>query len=373
MSTEEEPTFACEALLGKVLEGNRKQGKWHIVERYERSPDATGGTFSVGYRAVHDDGTQAFLKATDLGFLSQLDDDISPLDKLRQAANEHAFEREILDICRGSNMDRVVHALDYGEVESREGGVRDYVFYILFELASGDVRQQVLRNKRRNLSWSTHALHNLSVAIQQLHTAKIAHNDVKPSNLLVFDEFLQKLADLGRATSAERIGPWDGLNYTGDYTYAAPEFWYHDIDFPRVSGKIDFGVRRASDLYLLGSMGFFFVAGVALTPLLIKQMREEHLPHSWGGSFQDVLPYVRDAVGRSMEFFDAELPKTAQGDLIHEAEELRAAVLQLCDPDPRRRGHPRNVGGRSQYSVERYIALFDRLAKRLAVRERLLV
>ena len=372
MAFEDEEVFACETLLGKSLEGRKRRGNWRVVQRYERSPDSTGGNFSVGYKVVHDDGSEGFLKAADVGFLRRFDD-LEPLEKLQRTTNEQIFERQILDICRGNNMDRIVHALDYGEFESTEGGVRDLVFYIIFELAECDVRQQVLRNRRHNLSWTAYALHNLVVAIRQLHRADIAHNDVKPSNLLVFDENLQKLADLGRATAAEQIGPWDGLDFTGDPRYVAPEFWYRNVDFPKYAGKVDFEVRRASDLYLVGSMGFFFVTGAPLTPLLAQQMRSEHLPPEWCGSFEDALPYIRDAIGQAMAYFDAELPRASSGEFLREASELRAAVLQLCEPDPSIRGHPLNISmGAHRYDVERYVALFDRLAKSLEVKERLL-
>lgn len=361
----------CENLVGKSINGTKRTGLWHVRELVKRNVGASGGSFSIGYKVEHDDGTQAFLKATDIGLLKDGVPNKSPLEKMRDALSEQQFEREILDICRGNNMDRIVHALDFGEFETTEGGVRDYVFYIMFEMATGDVRQQVSREKRRDLLWATHALHNLSVAIEQLHSARIAHNDVKPSNLLIFEERLQKLADLGRATADEMLGPWDQLNYTGDLSYAAPEFWYHNKRFPRVSGKINFDVRRASDLYLLGSMGFFFIAGAALTPTLRSLLRPEHNPFNWAGTFDEALPYIREAFGRALELMDAEFPRDNSGNFSREVIELRSAICQLCDPDPSTRGHPHNVqSGDSQYSVRRYVTLFDRLAKALAVGEK---
>lgn len=51
------------------------------------------------------------------------------------------------------------------------------------------------------------------------------------------------------------------------------------------------------------------------------------------------------------------------GEKLREA--LRVAVSQLCDPDPMRRGHPSNrVGVANQYSLERYVALFNLLSQR---------
>lgn len=366
MSSPPRPVSNCEALVGKALSGELKKGSWRIIERLERSQDGSGGNFSVGYLAIHEDGTRSFCKATDIGLLTRcLIAD--PLTKMRQALNEQYFEREILTICRGNNLDRIVHALDYGQMELVENGVRDIVFYIMFELASGDVRQQVNRQKRLGLSWTFLALHNLAIAIQQLHRQRIAHNDVKPSNFLVFDEHLQKLADLGRATSETTNGPWDTVNYTGDHNYAAPEFWYRN-NFPMQSGKIAFSVRQASDLYHLGSMAFFLVTGQRLTPLMHTFIRPEHNSHNWRGNYQEVLPFIRDSFGASMAFFDTNIPHRPDGSLIPEANDLKTAICQLCDPDPRLRGHPSNIQQSvDQYGLDRFVSQFDRGAKAMNV------
>ena len=246
--------------------------------------------------------------------------------------------------------------------------MHDVVFFIIFELAEGDVRSQAIRSQREEFSWILHALHNLSVAVQQLHSAQISHNDIKPSNLLVFNKQLQKLADLGRATSNMTIGPWDGLPYCGDRTYVAPEFWYPNT-FPHTGGKIAFDVRRASDLYLLGSMAYFFITGQALTPILHSSLRPEHQPAQWSGRYEEVLPYVRSAFGSVIRYFEMELPKDKSGELLREASQLRTALVQLCDPDPTVRGYPISVNGiSSRYSVEKYVSLFDRLSKSFRVR-----
>lgn len=361
---------ACETLLGKKLPGERRGGAWTITQCVERLPNATGGTFSVGYLATHEDGTEAFVKATDIGLLTRNSSE-SPLTKMRQALSEQDFEREILEVCRGNNLDRIVHALDHGQLETTENGVRDIVFYIMFEKAAGDVRRQINTERRAGLGWSLHALHNLATAIQQLHRQRIAHNDVKPSNFLFFDEELQKLADLGRATSEDNSGPWDKVRYSGDTNYAAPEFCYNGVNFAMDKGKISFSVRQASDLYHLGSMAFFLVTGQKITPLLRTFLRPEHNPHNWRGSFAEVLPFLRDATGECMALLDAELPRNEADELCPEAIAFRAAIFQLCDPDPQHRGNPLNIlNGVDKYALDRYISMFSSHSKTLRIRER---
>lgn len=359
-----------ENLSGREVVGSKTGGTWRIGKKIEKDPRGSGGTFSVGYEATHEDGTEVFVKATDIGLLNK-GSNASALQQMTNAFNEQVFERTILDICQGNNMDRVVHALDYGEYETEETGVRDYVFFIIFEKAQGDVRSRYIVQRKTEFSWILNSLHNLSVAVQQLHSENIAHNDIKPSNLLIFGEQLQKLADLGRATSERVAGPWDSLPYCGDSSYAAPEFWYHTATIPQIGGRVVFDSRRASDLYLLGSMGFFFVSGEALSPMIQVCLRPEHWPTNWTGNYQDVLPYLRDGLGKAMERFDAQLPTDENGELIREASELRAAITQLCEPDPALRGHPLNLrSGLSLYGVERFVSTFDRLSKGYSIRAR---
>lgn len=77
-----------------------------------------------------------------------------------------------------------------------------------------------------------------------------------------------------------------------------------------------------------------------------------------GGVFEDVLPYLRDAFGRGVKLFGEDVPEEVRGEMVE-------VVRQLCEPDPRLRGHPRNrAGGGNQYSLERYISKFDILAKK---------
>jgi serine/threonine protein kinase len=260
-------------------------------------------------------------------------------------------------------MDRVVLAIDYGEFDAVIDGVQDVVFYLIFDLARGDARVQADEHRRYDLYWSINALRNLAIAITQLHGGRVAHNDIKPANLLVFDELLQKLADLGRATSVDMPGPYDRLFCAGDKRYAAPELLYRKGP---VDGRaIAFDRRRASDVYLLGSMAYFFVTGVMLTPFVISGMSYDHRPGRWEGTFSEVLPYWQTSFADATMQLAPRLPADENGEPTQWSKELSAAIRQLCEPDPLRRGHPHNrVGSADPYSLERYVSLFDRLRRR---------
>jgi hypothetical protein len=78
----------------------------------------------------------------------------------------------------------------------------------------------------------------------------------------------------------------------------------------------------------------------------------------WGGSFSAVLPYVQAAFGQALTEFSAQLPEGISCD-------LNEVVTALCEPDPTKRGHPRNRQGHvNQFALDRYVSKFDILAYR---------
>ena len=77
------------------------------------------------------------------------------------ALNLQRFERDMLNICAGNSMDRVVRALDYGEFEVVHNGVREWVFFIVFEKASGDIRTKARDYRGNGVAWIPRVVHNL--------------------------------------------------------------------------------------------------------------------------------------------------------------------------------------------------------------------
>lgn len=309
------------------------------------------------------------MKVSDIGLTTN--EDFSMFDRMQGAMEAYKFERDILEHCRGNNMDRVVTAIDYGEAIRVFEGAREPIFFLIFELANCDARVHIDRQKQFDLAWCLNALHDLAVAIRQLHSGEVSHNDIKPANLLVFDEELRKLADLGKATTPRRTALHDNDVVVGDRKYAAPEVLYSNSLNSNDPGEI-FRQRRSCDLYHLGSMAFYFMCGRMITPEVVRYLAPEHRPveGGWSGSYLDVLPYWREAFGRVMQAFDAQLPRTSVGLLTPAAKALREAVLQLSEPDPLHRGHPiSRLGGSDLLSTERYISLFNRLRRDLVVRQ----
>lgn len=332
------------------LKGLRLTDGWHVVEQLPRGQTDTGGCFSAGYIVVSPDGKKCFLKAIDFSAAMKAEDPARALQLLTEAFN---LERDILNMSK--RMSCVVTAIADGKVAVGDPATSSVVQYIILELAEDNLRRMAVPSKRLPMSLVLHAMHNVANGLRQLHQQQIAHQDMKPSNVLKFNDGQFKIADLGRASIKGRAAPHDECEVAGDRAYAPPELLYGHA-------HPEFLVRRISaDVYLLGSLVAFLVTGAPMTALLMSALDPSGRPDVWQGTYEQVLPQVLQAFAQAVERVDAEIPKDAPY-----REELVLCIKQLCEPDALRRGHPltRSVmaNGGNIYNLERYITIFDRLA-----------
>ena len=340
-------------LKGKILEDG-----WtveEIVPIGRSTTDGTGGNFSVAYKVTGKNGEKAFLKALDYSRAMKNPNQSRILYAMTSA---YLFECDVLERCNKRNLDRVVRALKTGTVFVDEPNDKGQVEYIIFELAEGDVRKQLKGfTEKFDTAWRLRSLQHIATGLKQLHSNRIAHQDLKPSNVLVFDKNVSKLGDLGRASYQGHNPKHDELPVAGDPVYAPIDLAYGYV-LP------DWNERRLGcDFYHLGCMVVFFFAGVSMTALTLKYLDESFRPPYFGGtyreSFENALPYVRKAFNEAIEEF---------GKQIHDLtlrKKLTEIVRQLCEPEISLRGHPKErSNGRNSFSLERYITIFDLLAKR---------
>lgn len=337
------PTPA-QQLVGKELPNG-----WKVEELIDRPRDATGGYFSTSYIVRSGDGERAFLKAMDYRKALKSQDPARELQVMTAAYN---FERDLLEKCKTRRLSRIVRILDSGTLASQEEDPSNVVQYLIFELADRDIRSFVTWGQTFETAWTLRTVHQAAAALQQLHSVEIAHQDVKPSNVLVFKDNHSKLADLGRAFDRHSTSPHDESACAGDWTYAPPELLYGYV-------PEDWRVRRLGcDLYLLGSLVVFFCTQVSMTHMLSSRTAAEHRWENWGGTYSEVLPYLQ-------HYFTQVIREIQEKIQIDCADEIAEQVKQLCNPDPELRGHPKNIRfNGNQYSLERYVSIFDRLAKK---------
>jgi Serine/threonine protein kinase len=332
-------------LVGRTL----KDG-WLVNKILDDSTLATGGCFSVGYFVTHTDGRTGFLKALNYQLALRAPD---PALALKELVDAFIFERNLLERCQSRRLKNIVKAIGHGTIDT----VPHPIQYLIFEVAElGDVRRYMATLQNRlDSAWKMRTAHSIAVAIRQLHSIGVAHQDLKPSNVLVFDHATSKVGDLGCASSRDASAKIDEYLVPGDPTYAPPELVYR-------SPATDWVERRfGCDLYHLGSMIFFLVLGVPTTPMLWRRIGNDMSPENWRGSFEDAIPFLEDAFSELLEELRCSIPPEI-------APNLMSIARELCHPNPVRRGNPKGKSVTQRCNLEQYVSRLDHVASVCEVR-----
>jgi len=334
------------ALIGKTTPGG-----WTIVSFRERGSRHTGGRHSYGYIATNDLGENAFVKALDMRLGAGKDDDIQmALKDLATRIDCFRYEWNLAEQCNGAGLSGVIRALEEGAFELE--GEDNPVPFLVFELADCDLREQADREKRFDLAFRLRVLHKSAVGLSQLHGIRIALQDMKPSNIVVFENNSSKIADLGSAHHREIVRPGDSAHVAADRAYAPLEQLYGAV------GNGWESRRLVADLYLLGSIAAFLVTGIGMTQHIKMQLGHEQLWTNFNDDYEQVLPYLREAMEAALD----DIGDEADPEI---ADEIVRLIGYLCDPDPALRGHPRNVEGAGGHcGLERFVSRFDVMATR---------
>ena len=333
----------AESLTGMTLPGG-----WLVGNRLS-SPGGTGGNFSVRYDVQSPDGKLAFLKALDIsGVLNTSPDIATALSRLLE---HFIHERAIVEECAG--MSRIVRGVAAGQANVPNSVVGP-VPYLIFEVAEhGDVRNHLSASTQTGdaaTAWKLRSLHHITNGLQQLHSRGIAHQDLKPSNILVFADGC-KIGDLGNAVRRGIAGPWDSAPIAGDMNYAPIErfYGYSSPDFEEQ--------RFGYDIYLLGSMVVFYFANVSMQALVTQILDPKFYPQTFQGPYSAVLPYMQNAFLLALAHLRAQLTDSKI------ATSVSAIVSELCDPDPAKRGLPIIRRPRSRFALEVYVSRFNAIAR----------
>lgn len=335
-------TTPASKLLGKKLEGD-----WEVIEEVTKSGSQTGSYFSKGYVARHTDGRIAFLKAMDFSEANGASDFARAIE---QIARQFNFERDVLEYCKNRKLSNIVRSIGGGLIDvDGAGNPLSKVQYFLFEPADGDIRRVIASFEQVTLSWILDVLHETAVGLRQLHLALIAHQDVKPSNVLAFNNGRQtKVADLGCASMRGQSCPRDGLGIPGQVSYAPPEQLY-GYTHP------DWLIRSVgSDMYQLGGIGMFLLLGVPTNEILAGELEAEFHWSNWKGTYSDVLP--------RLEFCFAKMKSRILLESTPEAQKLVVLLSELCDPNFANRGDKsKSIVPQRQYSLETYVSRLGNL------------
>lgn len=336
------------------LQGRELSTGWKVTKKLEKGDNQTGAFFSVCY-LVEKDGEVCFLKAFDFTkFLAISQSGGKIVDVMNEMLTAYQYERDLSEHCRNKHVDKVAF-VKVADEENVPGYPITIVPYLIFDLAEGDVRKTLDLSSDLDYAWRFKSLHDIAIGIKQLHAIEVTHQDLKPSNILVFNSSNKskresKLGDLGRSICRDIDGPYNKQAYTGDWTYAPPEmmYGYYEKDW----------LKRvfATDCYLLGSLICFYFTGISMTALLRKHIPDAFGWENWRGTYEEIVPYLENAFSNGLDEFEANITRAEL------KKELRELVTYLCNPFPEKRGHPINVRmGGNNYNMERFVTKLDYL------------
>ena len=119
----------------------------------------------------------------------------------------------------------------YG-IETKQLDPTTFVMYVLMELATTDWEKEILIRRNLGKYYSENELMNiissLITTFAQLQKEKISHRDIKPQNILIFqDSKTYKLADFGEAKELlEDDKPTERQTLRGTELYMSPILFY---------------------------------------------------------------------------------------------------------------------------------------------------
>lgn len=331
----------------RYLLGTTLPGGWYVKTHIPSPLAVAGGSFSETY-VVEREGSIALLKAIDLSIALSAAD---PIQELAYLTRTYEFEKSLLELCKSARLTKIVNILDSGNLVPQAGGIIPVPYFIL-EYADDNVEAKIDHDSRLNTAWLLRILHNATVALWQLHKEQVAHRGLRASAVLEFGQSLYKLTDLGGASMKGLENPTESRGgLVLDPAYATPEMLYG------LEEKEWMFKHQAADIYALGNFMFFLFTQTTFTGWMTFYLNEAHRWNAWKGTFAEVLPYLVEAYDTAVYHFTAFVEDEQL------KAELDAVLRQLCYPDPRRRGHPKSMGTVTALSVERYISVFDKLAR----------
>lgn len=335
--------------LASRLKG-KKVGKWIVKEKRKKTLPDNSGFWSTCYTAVNEDGELGFLKA--YNYYYAFKGQSSSADVLKFMTENFTYERDLLKFCVDHKMKQIVTAIDSGEYTEPTEIIP--VPYLVFEIAHGNLN--VIRAlKNPDLAWKLKSFHGALVGLSQLHKAQIVHQDIKPSNILIFGKDISKLSDLGSATQLNNESNWNQDNHQADLRYAPIELLYGHF-------SPDWDTRRlGADLFMMGGLLTYMATDSNFLALMHNKIPENQKYHNFGGKYKQALPFAMKAYHETLEEISSSIPEVIR-------EELLSIIAELSHPDPEKRGNPQNLSivKHKPFSLERYISIMDILSKKIA-------
>ena len=343
--------FASSDLSGKTI------SQWKVGDRISHNDITTA--YSLFYHVENENGP-AIMKVLDTEKCNRgnKDEGLSRTELLGRETTAFSYEAKVAKTCSGRHMSNVIRYIDSGEVEFDEYTIPT-VTYIVYELSTGRIGDFLKFSSTADLVTELgmlvdklKSLHQVTKGVKQLHTNAIAHHNITPQSIEVFEDSRKhKLGALhtSKSDQDDLHSPENRKLFNGDLTFAPPEaFFDYRIPDTMVS-------YYQIDTYMLGNLVVYYLTSLSMTALL-----NQHLPYSlkeWASHNADymaVLPEIENA-------FDVVLKNIRSSICVPE---LQAPIIEiiscLCNPDPGRRGYPGGFkDSRTNADLQRVLTKLD--------------
>lgn len=324
--------FACNDLEGKVI------GGWTVGARIA-SADATA-KYAL-FHQVRKDNVEAIMKVLNYDKCLNatfLDGARDQNELLARETGAFHFETDLAQECAVSHMGNVIRYLDSGELKLDNYVVKN-VSYIVYELSEGKIGDFLKFSSKTDfvvdlgmLIDKLKSLHQVTKGVKQLHTKLIAHHNITPQSIEVFDKnTLTKISGLQKSRTRQALlnSPVSAKLFDGDYTFAPPEALFNY----KLSEEMS--TYYQIDTYMLGNLIVYYLSSMNITTLINRKCPCTLM--SWaskGAEYKQVLPDIMKAFNESLDDIAASIS----------VDELRAPIVEiiegLCHPDPEKRGYP---------------------------------
>lgn len=333
----------AQALIGYTF----KTG-WKVKREHLRPDNATGGAFSICLD-VEKDGKEYFMKALDFdAHLRKSDNAGDEVKAINDMTAQHLYEERLCKICKEGNLKKVVHVIDSGQ--EIVPSLNILVPYLIFDKADMDVHDFLEKVEQFDFVWHLKTLHQVALGLLELHKVRITHQDIKPSNILFFNNDV-KLSDLGRSFCEYVQSPFEEKQYPGDHNYWPPE--------KRYSRNIEksWEQRCLTDCYLLGSLMTYYLTRESMNSIMDRHMPQSMHPSTFNGRWEEVVGPLKIAFVEALTEIEETIPYRRKGSKSEEIfrNRLLFTIERLCFPIYEERGFVKyqKRGSQMLYQTER--------------------
>ena len=350
-----------ETNASKLIGYTFKKG-WKVIKEHQRPRSSTGGVYSICLD-VERDGKGYFMKALDFNaHLRKKEVNGNEVLALNLMTAQHLYECRLCEICKEGNISKVIHVIDHDE--ERVEALDMLVPYIVFEKADMDGHDFLNRVARTDFVWRLKSLHDVALGLRQLHQVGITHQDVKPSNILMFGKE-SKLGDLGRSFCETEKCPFEEELYPGDQNYWPPEMRYNQPT-PK-----SWEQRCMTDCYLLGSLMTYYITNDTLNAIMDRHMPQSMHPSLFSGKWKELEGPLKNAFQKALTEIESAIPFKRPDNSLEIAFRKRLVedIAILCNPIYQYRGFPKYTkrGTHMLYQTERALSEMALLVKRAEI------